>query len=543
VRIELNVLRAGLRWAAPAFAVLLLVIASPAWSAPDPAEVREALRRAVEQLRSTGRVTLAGQKVLSVESLPEMYASLGFTPIWKDPASEAALLGEIAAVSGDGLDRSDYHFEALRALIQRRDDEPDSAGLAATADLLMSDALIRLVAHFHAGKLDPETRDPRWDLPERIRGEPGAQVVIRIASGQALPLQLNELRPKQAFYGRLKSALARYRVVAQEGGWTELPRGRALQVGMEDPRVPLLRRRLAQSGDLPGVVVDSPLFEEALDEALRRFQARHGLEADGVLGPASLRALNLPVEQRIDTLRANLERARWLLTDVRGRFLVLDPAGERVLLMDNSASQLTLTAAFSPAARAAGDFAGAMPYVVVNPDWILPPALVRDQVAPLARRRPGTLDELGLQVFDAEGQPSDGAQANWSGSSRLIIRQLPGTDSFLGAFRFPVSGDTRIFLHGAPAEGDSIAGSVRLEAPQSLARALASPPQSWTPEMLAAALAEGEPVTLPLAAPLSVLHAHWSAWVESDGRVSFRQGLEARDAEIVAGLKRAPAPR
>jgi len=543
VQTERGVLRAGLRRAALAFAVLLLAAASPAWSAPDPAEVREALRRAVEQLSSTGRVTLAGQKVLSARSLPEIYAALGFTPLWTDPASEAALLGEIAAVSGDGLDRSDYHFDALRALLQRRDDEPDSAGLAATADLLMSDALIRLVAHFNAGKLDPDTREPRWDLSERIGGEPAARVVTRIASGQALALQLNEWRPTQAFYGRLKSALARYRVAAQQGGWTELPRGQVLQLGMEDPRVQLLRRRLAESGDFSGVVVESPLFEAALDEALRRFQARHGLEADGVLGPASLRALNLPVEQRIDTLRANLERARWLLTGVRGRFLVLDPAGERVLLMDNSASQLALKAVFSTAARAAGDFAGAMPYVVANPDWILPPALVRAQVAPLARRRPGELDQLGLQVFDDQGQPSDAAQADWSRSSRLIVRQLPGAGSFLGAFRFPVSGDARIFLHGAPAEGDSIAGSVRLEAPQSLARALASPPQSWTPEQLAAALAGGEPATLPMAVPLPVLHAHWSAWVDSDGRVFFRQGLEARDAEIVAGLKRAPAPR
>lgn len=535
--------RAALRWAALLAAALLLWAPSAAWSAPDAAEVREALRRAVEQLRSTGRVTLAGQQVLSAQSLPSIYESRGFNRLWQDAASEAALLGEIASLSGDGLDRADYHFEALRSLLQRRDLEPDSAGLAATADLLLSDALVRLVAHLQRGKLDPATAEPRWDLPDRIRGEPGTEVVSRIASGQALALQLGELKPKQPFYGRLKSALARYRVMANEGGWTQLPSGRALELGMEDSRVPLLRRRLAESGDFPGVLVDSPLFEAALDEALKRFQARHALEPDGVLGPASLRALNLPVEARIDTLRANLERARWLLAGVRGYFLVLDPAGNRVLLMDNNAPVLELDASFTPAARAVEDFTGAMHYLVVNPDWILPPSVVRDQVAPLGRRAPAALEARGLQVFDGDGEPVDAAKANWSQASQLIVRQLPVADSFLGAFRFPVTGDARIFIHGGSQTEQGMAGSVRLEAPQTLARSLASPPQSWTPDALTAALDAAEPVTLSMSAPLPVLYGHWTAWVETDGRVLFRQGREARDAAVVEGLKRGPASR
>lgn len=525
---------------------VLLVLASAhglAQAAPDPAEVAETLRRSVEQLRSTGEVTIAGEKVLSRQALPEIYEARGFRLLWSEPGNEEAMLGEIAAASGDGLSPADYHFDALRAALERRTWQPESAAAAATADLLLTDALLRLAAHFHFGKLDPATGEPRWDLVETIRGEPGAIVATRIATGRALARQLGELRPVQPMYGRFKSALARYRVIEREGGWEPIPAGGVLQAGMDDPRVPLLRQRLSRTGDFRGVVSDSPRFEPELEDAVRRFQARHGLDADGLFGPASVRALNRPVRERIDQLRANLERARWLLSEVRGQFLIVDPAGGRIVLMDNSQPVLEQGASFAAAARALGEFRTDMRYFVVNPDWILPAQLVESQVAPLARDRPAQLEARGLQVFNAAGEPVDAARADWSRPAHLLVRQLPDPRSFLGTLRFSMPNAAQVFLHGGPAEGESLPGSVRLEDPMALARALSGPPAWWTREELAAALADGAPRTLPLGRPLPVLYGPWSVWVQTDGTVHFRQGRQDRDAEIIAGLRRGTGGR
>ncbi len=528
--------------------MLAALLAAGCWphfagAAPDAAETVETLRRSVEQLQSTGRLTVAGQAVLSARTLPEIYEARGFRLLWNDAANEEALLGEIAAVGGDGLNPADYHFESLRLALERRAREPDSPAAAVAADLLLSDALVRLATHFHLGKLDPATRQPRWDLPATVRGEPGAAIVARMAAGGGLAIKLGDMRPVQPIYGRLKSVLARYRVIEQAGGWETIPSGRVLQQGMDDARVVLLRRRLAMTGDFPGIVVDSPRFEPALEEALRRYQARHQLEADGVFGPASVRALNRPVEERIDLLRANLERARWLLAEVRGRFLMLDPAGGQVVLMDNSQPIVALPAEFAPAARDAAEFRAEMRFIVVHPDWVLPQRLVETQVAPLARRTPGELGARGLQVFDQAGAELDAARADWARPAGLIVRQLPGPRSFLGVLRFPMPNPAQIFVHGGPGEGETLPGSIRLGNPVLLARALAGPPETWTAETLGAALTGGVPRTLTLGFAVPVIYAHWSAWVEVDGIVSFRQGHERHDAPVIAGLQRPAGAR
>lgn len=524
-------------------AVMVLTLASPASAAPDPAMLTETIRRAVEQLRSTGEVTIAGQRLRSAQALPEVYESRGFALLWTDPASEAALLGEIASSAGDGLEPGDYHFAAIRAAAERRVAQPDDPAAAATVDLLMTDALVRLAAHLYLGKVDAATGRPRWDVEGRIRGEPGARRIAAIAAGPGLAAQLAELRPAQPLYGRLKASLARYRIIEREGGWDTVPSGRVLRMGMDDPRVTALRRRLVWTGDHPETADDSTLFDERLDMALRRFQARHALEADGVFGPASMRAVNRPVNELIDVIRANLERARWVLADVRGRFLAVDPASAQVSLLSGGQAVLTQAATFAPGARTAAEFRSDLRYCVVHPDWILPAAMVRTQVAPVARQSPAALEARGLQVFSADGEPIEAARADWSRPEQLIVRQVPGPPSFLGLIRFAMPNPQRLFLHGGPEAGETLPGAIRIADPVAFARALAGAPATWSQEALGSALAGGTPQTLQLAVPIPVVYAPWTAWIDPQGAAHFRGGFAERDAMITAGLRATVASR
>ena len=144
------------------------------------------------------------------------------------------------------------------------------------------------------------------------------------------------MRPTHPFYGNLKKTLARYRELADSGGWPEVPAGKTLKEGMSDPRLAVLGERLHITGDMPDPVVESMEYDQPLIEAVKRFQSRHGLDVDGITGPGTLHALNVPVQDRIDQLCVNLERARWVLHKVEEEALIVDIAGFNVMYQSDS---------------------------------------------------------------------------------------------------------------------------------------------------------------------------------------------------------------
>lgn len=514
---------------------LSVIAACPALAEPDPAAVAESLRRHIEMLQSLGRIQVAGEPILAREGLPPLYEGRGFVPLWAEASQVESLLGEISAADGDGLEPADYHFAALRRVIEARRQHPDDAGIAASVDLLLSDALVRLATHLHHGKLHADTLEPRWDLAP---GEEAEDTLRRMVLSGAVGTALSELRPTLALYGRLKAALARYLFIAADGGWPSLGDVDVLRDGMRAAAVPVLRRRLALTGDYDGPATDSPLFDTRLADGLRAFQARHGLEPDGVLGPATRRALDEPVEARMDRIRANLERARWLLAGVRGRVLLLDPAGGDVRVVREGREVHAQAAGFGAPWNAAASFRSETSYAVANPDWVLPPAMVTAQVAPLARRSPNAIADLGLVVHDDRGRPVDAASVDWSRPDDLVVIQTPADRSLLGVLRIAVPGDPPAAVHGG-GPGHPLAGSVRVADPLALAAVLLEDPtgsQSWTRAALGELAASGLTRVLAMPARMPVVYAPWTAWVPPDGTVSFRPGFRAQDSAIIAGL-------
>lgn len=499
------------------------------------------MRRSVEELRSLGRCHVAGTRILSAHALPAFYESREFAPLWTRRGPVDALLGEIVAAEGDGLDPRDYHFVQLQKALERRTAMPDDASAAADVDLLLTDALIRLAAHLHFGRVDRESLAPRWDLTGTVRGHDAVGVLTGLAGSATLPLQLGDLRPNQPLYGRLKAALARYRFIAADGGWPRLGSGQDLSEGMSSPSVPLLRRRLALTGDYAGKATESRQLDAPLVAALRAFQARHGLKPDGVLGPATRRTLDRPVEARIDEVRVNLERARWLLPEIRGRFLIVDPAGRRVELTENSLPIHAQQASFASTRGRIPTFRALLSYLVVNPDWTLPAGLVASQVAPLARRAPESLELLGLVLRDRDGRRLGVGEVDWSDVGSIVVHQLAAPRSFLGAVRFALPNPHHVTLHGGAATAP-IAGSVRLPDPLALAARLLEmrgAQVSWTVDALAELAASGVTRSLAPVASVPVLYTPWTVWVTPDGTVEFRSGFEPDDAALLAALERA----
>jgi murein L,D-transpeptidase YcbB/YkuD len=508
-----------------------LLCVLPARADPDPAQVTESLRRATEMLSSVGRHEVAGEWLLSSQTLPRLYADAGFRLLWPGETDAEALLGEIAASEGDGLTPADYHFDVIISTLERRRSGPDDVDAAVDADLLLTDALVRLVAHLRFGKLDSKSV-PRWDLPSRIDDQEAVAFIRQVLAGGQLPLRLADLRPAQPIYGRLKAALARYRIIAADSGWPSIGPGRTLSLGDTDTRVATVRRRLGLTGDYLGPASDSPAYDDSVMSAVQNFQRRHDLNTDGLLGPVTRAAMNKPVEERIDELRANLERARQLLAGLRGRFLLIDPAAGQVLSAADGSRLDAQPAEFGPGFPDAEPFRSRLAYVVINPDWTLPASLVRSQVAELGKRRAGRFEEFGLSVLTPDGRRVDPARVDWSRPEAVVVRQGSGESSFLGPARLEFPNPAGMTVHGK-GEG-ALPGAVSVPDPLALAATALGP--GLDRAALDGMAASGRTRTLLPEIPVTVIFTPWTAWGATDGSMSFRGGFEAADAAIIEGL-------
>src|SRR5262249_11980979 len=182
----------------------------------------------------------------------------------------------------------------------------------AEADGLATAGFFLLLYHLYLGKVDPKTLDPKWNFDPRPVGEKdGVAFVLDALKTGRLREAVARVRPDHWWYSRARAALAEHRGLAARGGWKPIPPGETLKQGMKDRRVVALRRRLAVTGELSGQPLDEDAFDEAVAEAVKKFQARHRLSADGVVAAGTLAELNVPVEARVLQIRLNLERARW----------------------------------------------------------------------------------------------------------------------------------------------------------------------------------------------------------------------------------------
>jgi murein L,D-transpeptidase YcbB/YkuD len=521
--------------------LVALALAGAARAQPSATPLHELLDR----LLTTGTARIRSATIGDAAALGRLYSHENLAPLWS-AASADAWLEWIARIDAEGLKPDDYFVPALRELAADSRADPSAAAIF---DLLLSASFLRASHDLRFGKVDPATIEPAWNL--RREGEtpwdPLAVATEAIGSGDP-GAWLERRLPRPNLYRELVAALARYRAIAAAGGWPSVQSGKTLHRGDVDPRVPVVVRRLTVSGDYgAGSAPKGDTFDAALEQAVRTFQLRHGLDADGAVGPATLAALNVPAAARIDQIRLNLERGRWVFENLADRFLVVNIASFQAFLVEHDQPVWTARTVVGRYYRQTPTFRGAIQYLVLNPPWTVPPTILRQDVLPRLREDPRYLEEHNMEVLAPDGRKVDPAGIDWQrAASRgfpYVLQERPGRDNPLGRVKFIFPNEHFVFLHDTPSRAlfDETArtfssGCIRVEDALRLAELLLDDAVRWPRAALDDAVAAGDTRTVRLPEPLPILILYWTASVDAQGHVRFLPDIYRRDGRVLAAL-------
>lgn len=555
--------------------VLIGVLANPAAAAAQRAPGPDEIQAAVASLTESERHPLLRWPDIT-RYLPVLSAVATAEPdglFWfEGNRPHTALAGALQALAhahDEGMDPADFDAQTLAARWQRLQTGPgESAADWAAFDTGLSVAVMRYLASVHQGRVDPRSVGFDYDLSAQ-RLDP--LVTLRAARDEAggVAGAVIRVRPQFPVYARLQAALAQYRALASAGEPPSVP---LLAGGLKkvEPGQPwsgttALAARLRAVGDLaasvppPAAAGAVPVYGGTLVEAVKRFQERHALEPDGVIGPGTIAAVNVPLATRVRQIELALERERWLPEMRRSPYLFVNVPLFRLWAYDPSVPDEPLrmnVVVGKSAGHATPIFIDQMEYVIFRPYWNPPPSIVRSEIVPKARRDPGYLDGQNLEIVASGGPtaaalPATPENLNKVLAGKLTIRQKPGPKNSLGLAKFIFPNAENVYMHGTPAQQlfsrarrDFSHGCIRLEDPARLAEWVLRDDPQWTRERIVAAMNGAAPTQVNLKARLPVILFYDTAYVDSRGVVHFADDYYGHDAKLEAALGRGfPYPR
>jgi murein L,D-transpeptidase YcbB/YkuD len=538
-----------------AFRIIVLLVAfvsSGAVLADDRdhavARVIEAALESALEAQSAARGKPASALFSILDAKAWFYADRGFAPAWDGKERLERLVSALEGLEQDGLDPELYDLAELRS---RAAEDAQGADTVACTEMLATRAYLRALLHLALGRLDPAQVDPIWrsgDAPaldsQRLR-------VIMLAGNMLDDPEgaMQRVRPDFRQYRDLRKAYARLEAQAQTTDWPRIPTGPLLREGMSDPRVPLLRQRLAASPATPPVpmpaetVYDAELYDAELVEAVTAFQRSHHLQADGIVGPETVAALNVPPADRLAQIRVNLERLRWLAREKEDNFVLVDIAGAEISYFRSGAVVWNARTQVGRPSRPTPRLRSEITHLTFNPTWTVPPTILRNDTLPSIREDIGYLERNRFRVLDYAGNRLDPEEVDWGNPTRIMLRQDAGPDNALGrvAIRFP--NPFHVYLHDTPSQRHFAAdrravssGCVRVDRPMELVDLLMADGSDAGPGHAERLVAENRTRSFHLARPVPILLAYWTADADADGNVRFRPDIYRSDERVAWAL-------
>ncbi len=484
------------------------------------------------------------QRVDVSRAVADFYAQRSFRAAWTNDSDVAQLLKRLNDTQADGLDPGDFRIDELtRAEASMRTTAPPPAQRA-TFDIAATQTYITALLQLRRGKVDPSRLEIHWNFdPVDVDPREDVKGFFAAIENHDVARAFDQAPPQNAIYGRLREGLAQLRRVRNSSGWPLITAGQVLKPGVTDASVAVLRTRLTSGGYLNEPTATATDYDETLASAVKKYQAEQYLPVDGVVGAATLAALNIPIEARIDQVRVNMERARWLLYKLQGNFVIVDIAGYKVALYRDGKAIWRSRVQVGKPFRNTPVFQSEITYVTFNPTWTVPPTILVKDMLPKILKDPHYLDANRIRALDNQGAVVDPSTIDWHNPRGITLRQDAGPDNSLGqvVIRFP--NDYAIYLHDTPhrelfaqSRRATSSGCIRVENPLQLVELLFNDPVHWNTAAIQTQLANGKTENIRLPVKVPVLLAYWTVDLSGDGRVAFKPDVYGYDLAVLRAL-------
>jgi murein L,D-transpeptidase YcbB/YkuD len=526
------------------------------------------IRQKLSGQKTPRTVQIKNENIRVYGSLPALYQKQDYKPLWINedgPVSETAQMVEAIRNSyKEGLNPENYYLKETEDTLTRVSAGSGSgklpnAELLAELDILLSNSFLQYSSDLLYGQVAPQ----RIDL-ELVFGERPLNLntlLITAVKENKINETLAGLLPEYPVYGRLRAALEQYRKYEAEGGWKPIPIGPKLRKGMRGRRVMALKERLVVTGELENSYLRNDVYDEALFEAVKRYQERNGLYVDGVAGDSTIESLNVPAEELVKRIMLSMERWRMLPQNMGNKFVLVNIASYHLYAVENNRDALSMKIVVGKPKWNTPIFSEEMTHIVINPYWDIPPSIFKDDIAPLIRSDPDYMAERNIQAVglsmdepdtadEAEVASAKEAYINKVLTGNYRLRQNPGPSNPLGRIKFLFPNKYSVYLHDTPNRGyfqrsrrNFSHGCIRVEKPVELAEFVLSSDPRWTIERIQSAIGKGTTQTVALPVQIPVYILYFTAWANQDGSVDFYKDVYGLDQVLQNALLQTEAGR
>ena len=480
------------------------------------------------------------------------YERNDYRPIWVksgrlNNGGEKFLAG-LEDVASDGLAKEDYWQEEQEGLLEQVKASKDPT-LHARLDVAISQAFLQMASDLNRGKIDPSTMDIEWEMARKEPTVDYQEIMLNAGGGGAFENVLEELRPAHDTYANLRNLLQTLKESAVEESKLIVDAEGKIEKGDRHEVVPAIRKKLFFLKDLEQAADEgSQIYDDQLFEAVKRFQQRHGLIDDGVIGADFIEAINYSQQDLLTKVQVNMERFRWMpdsLNNDKNKVIVNIP-DFHLFYVQNEDTVLTSKVVVGKEYRQTPVFQAEMTYLVFSPTWTLPETILWEDAIPAIQGDRGYLAKNNMKVLDYQGNEVSPRQIDWKGLKGkedfpYLIRQAPGIANPLGKVKFMFPNDHSIYIHDSPAQAlftrddrTFSSGCIRMEKPHEFAAMLLEDAE-WDEEMLTEAMNQPEEKTVNLKESQQVWLLYLTVWSEN-GNIEVREDVYGMDKRLAEAL-------
>ena len=473
------------------------------------------------------------------KSIVVFYSSRNNQTAWQSEKNRKIILETLKNWEDEGLNPADYNISKLLELEKRFTDLDESEQV--NYDLLLTYNFQKYLTHLHNGKLNPNKLYSNWDL--KINELDTKSVLNNALEKDSLETEIQKCQPKALTYGKLIKALSLINEFPEDK--TEpIDTLERIEPNGNNPAVINIKKKLLYWKDLESNDSITSHYDAETVEAVKKFQKRHGLISDGIIGKSSIIALNFTKEERKHQIIANLERWRWYTKSFAQNYVLINIPDYSLNVVEDQNVTMRKRIVVGRVKRKTPILTSVLQTVVFNPTWTVPPTILKEDLIPEMSKDRNALKNKGITIYDSKNHEVDPLKWNEKRPNGYRYVQKPGYYNSLGVVKINFPNKRSVYLHDTNHRNlfernnrSLSSGCVRIEEPLELIQLILDNPKQYSKEKIDSIVATKKTLFIGIKKRYSIYQWYWTAWSE-DNKLIFRRDIYNLDANLYTQLRK-----